>query len=142
MPVLIEPQQLSDVLHQEQENPRYFSREVAQIPVGQMIEIGTVLGQITASKEYVPLDPAASDGSEIAAGIAMENVDTTKVSGLINIIVKNAYVKVEGLKFDSSLTSADIETALQQLSKNGVRPINHSVAEYDLTSVMTQQTGA
>ena len=36
---------------------------------------GKVLGRITASTKLVPLAPAASDGSQNAAAILLENVD-------------------------------------------------------------------
>lgn len=38
---------------------------------------GTVLGQITASKKYVPHNPAATDGSQNAAAILFSGRDAT-----------------------------------------------------------------
>lgn len=42
--------------------------------LGVAIASGTVLGKVTASGKYVPYSNAASDGSEVAAGILYEHI--------------------------------------------------------------------
>lgn len=42
-----------------------------------VLEVGTVLGKVTASGEYVALAPDAEDGSEVAAGILWDREDAT-----------------------------------------------------------------
>jgi hypothetical protein len=41
------------------------------------LEVGTILGQVTATENYVQLDPEAEDGSGVAACILWDKVDAT-----------------------------------------------------------------
>lgn len=59
---------------------------LAQVDGGGLIEAGTVLGRVTATKKYVPYDSSASDGSEVARGVLRQSADTTTGDKLGNIV--------------------------------------------------------
>lgn len=50
---------------------------VTVIVSGSDIKSGTVLGKVTASGKYKPYSNAASDGSEVAAGILYQHIEAT-----------------------------------------------------------------
>lgn len=49
------------------------------------VEPGTVVGIVTATKQYAPYDNAATDGSETAKGILYAGVDST--AGVVPCVV-------------------------------------------------------
>ncbi|QXI30508.1 head decoration protein [Pseudomonas vanderleydeniana] len=51
--------------------------EAVVIATGQQLKRGSVLGQVTASKEYVLSKTAAQDGSQTPSVILDQDVDTT-----------------------------------------------------------------
>lgn len=57
-------------------NPN-MSRKSITLLTGLVYVAGTVLGQITATKKYTIHDPAATDGSQTAAGILYAEVDAS-----------------------------------------------------------------
>ena len=54
-----------------------ISRETITVLAGETPSAGAVLGKVTASGKYKALDPAAVDGSEVAAGVLFSDVDTS-----------------------------------------------------------------
>ena len=54
-----------------------MSRKSVVLLAGALYAAGSVLGQITVSGKYTLLNPAASDGSQTAAGILHAEVDAT-----------------------------------------------------------------
>jgi hypothetical protein len=47
------------------------------VAAGQVLTLGTVLGEVSASGELTALDPAASDGSEVAVGVLLQAIDAS-----------------------------------------------------------------
>lgn len=70
-----EPQKVGDVLKREYD--KLLNREQVTYAQGSASVLGTVLGKVTATGKYVPLAPAAADGSQNAVGILLQAVDTT-----------------------------------------------------------------
>lgn len=54
-----------------------YSYDNATLISGQNLLAGAVLGQITASGKYTAVAPAASDGSQTAAGILLADTNAT-----------------------------------------------------------------
>jgi hypothetical protein len=69
MPVQSEQNYLGDWLKYEDES--LYSRDEAVVVSGQNLATGTVVGIITASGKVTQLAPAASDGSQNAAGVLL-----------------------------------------------------------------------
>lgn len=60
------------------EGPNRYSRDEVTIASGSgEVEIGEVLGKVTATGKYKPLAPAASDGTQTAARISLQSADAT-----------------------------------------------------------------
>lgn len=81
---------------------------------------GTILGEVTATEKYVPWSPAATDGSETAAAILVEDV----VVPAAGDASANAYVHGEfrrkGLNWPETATDAQKTQAIKSLAAGGL----------------------
>ena len=119
MVVLQEPNTLGDLL--KYEAPNLYSRDEVLIGAGQTLALGAVVGRVTATREIVALDPAASDGREAVAGVLIEAVTTAATERRRSVIVsRHAIVFGGALVLPVSLTSEQTATALAQLAALGV----------------------
>jgi len=57
----------------------------------QDLEIGTVLGMVTATKEYAPYDHAANDGREVARAILSHPVDASDSPQSVQVYVSGIF---------------------------------------------------
>ncbi len=73
--VFTEAMNLGDLL--KFEAPNLYSRDRVTVAAGQNLPLGTVLGIVTASGKYKQIDPSAEDGSQVAAGVLLQNCDAT-----------------------------------------------------------------
>lgn len=84
------------------------------IAAGQKLLAGAVLGQVTASKEYVLCKAAAEDGSKAPVAILDQDVDTTEGA-------KSAPIRLTGqvlgkqLTLSEGLSLAEAKAALRHL---------------------------
>ncbi|NWA04800.1 head decoration protein [Pseudomonas gingeri] len=89
--------------------------EAVVIAAGQQLKSGSVLGQVTASKEYVLCKAAAQDGSQAPSVILDQDVDTTDGA-------RSAPVRLTGqvlgsqLVLGEGLSLATVKVALRPLS--------------------------
>ncbi len=118
MPTANEPKNLGDVLKFEEESR--YSREEVTVAAGQTLELGTVVGRITTTGEVAILDPAATDGTQIAIGIMAEEVDATAASVQAVMIARHALVARQALVGPPGITTAQIATALAELESRGI----------------------
>ncbi len=119
MAVLQEPNTLGDLL--KYEAPNLYSRDEVVVGAGQTLALGTVVGRVTATGEIVALDPAASDGREIVAGVLLEAVTVARGERRRSVIVsRHAIVFGGALVLPTSLTAEQTATALAQLAALGV----------------------
>ena len=93
-----------------------LSREVAIIAAGQDLEAGAVLGRVTATGRYVALAPAATDGSEVAAGVLLYAADATGGEVSATVVTRLAEVAADKLAWPAGITQAQIDAALSQLA--------------------------
>lgn len=83
MSVLTNELTLGDLLKYEEES--LYSRDQVTVAAGQNLRIGTVLGRVDANGKVKALDPAATDGTQIATAVLLQSVDATtgdKSSGI------------------------------------------------------------
>lgn len=118
MPVATQPAQLSDVLLWEED--REFAREVVTLLDGSDVDIGTVLGIVTASGKYTNLDQDADTGEEVAAGIALAKAAPSGADAELVILRRDAVVKSGGLKWPSDIEAGEIATAVGELKTLGI----------------------
>jgi hypothetical protein len=71
---------------------------------------------VTASGKYKALDPAAADGSEVAAGIFYDAVDASAADAEGVALVRLAEVNAAELVWPAGTTGGEQTTALGQLA--------------------------
>ncbi|MDP2430567.1 MAG: head decoration protein [Pseudomonadota bacterium] len=118
-PVLTEGLNLGDLL--KYEAPNLYSRDQVTVAAGQVLALGAVVGVITASAKIKGVDPSASDGSEVAAGVLIQAVDANladRDDGLI--VARHAIVANHALAWPTGITVAEKQSAIAQLKALGI----------------------
>src|ERR687892_1813122 len=93
-----------------------ISRETITVLTGQTLEAAAVLGKVTASGKHKALDPAAVDGSEVAAGILYDAVDASAADAEGVAIARLAEVNAAELVWPDGITAPQQTTALGELA--------------------------
>ena len=93
-----------------------ISREQVSFAASLTMEPGTVVAKATADGVYAPLDPAASDGTEVAAGILYAATSTGAAGGEAVIIARLAEVVDSLLVWPASITAEQQAAAVNQLA--------------------------
>ena len=101
---------------------RDYTRETVTIASGAgKLAPGTVLGKITTGGKYTALAPAATNGSQNAAGILWGDVDATDADVLGVAVVRGpAIVNRHEISFPEGATEAQITTATTALAALGI----------------------
>lgn len=109
----------TDVVKDEGKNR--FSRDTDTLASGSgIVLIGTVLGKVTASGKFKPLAPAATDGTQIAASIILQNADATGADVIIVNLKRRAQVVLQALVWPPGITAEQQTTALAALAALGI----------------------
>ena len=95
---------------------RRISRETITVLSGETLEAGAVLGKVTASGKCKAIDPAAVDGSEVAAGILYDAVDASAADAEGVAIMRLAEVNAAELVWPEGITGGEQTTALGELA--------------------------
>lgn len=119
MAVINETPYLADLVKYEEECLEY-SRNRETVAAGQNLGLGTVVGRKTADGKLYALNPAATDGTEAAAGILLEPVDATLIDKTGLIVARHAIVARNALIWPAGLTPAQQATAIAQLESRGI----------------------
>lgn len=114
-----EPGNVADVVKMEHAT---YSRDLVTIASGAgVLEIGTVLGKITASGKYEVHADGANDGTETAVAVLVEKVDATSADKPAVVVSRFAEVSRLGLKWDASVnTEAKKNAAIAELAAVGI----------------------
>jgi hypothetical protein len=117
MPVITESQNLGDLL--KYEAPNLYSRESVTVAAGQNLKLGCVLGQASADGKFHALNPAATDGTEIAVGVLANDTDASLIDRDDAILIaRHAILARHALLWPEGITVAQkavIQTQLQGL---------------------------
>ena len=125
MPVMTEGLNLGDLL--KYEAPNLYSRDRVTVAAGQNLGLGTVVGIETATGKVKVIDPAATDGSEVAVGVLATSVDASLIDREDGILIaRHAVVADHALTWPAGLAPAAKATALAQLNAAGVL-VRHAV---------------
>jgi len=119
MAVLTEGMNLGDLLKYEAAN--LYSRDQVTVLAGQNLALGAVAGIITATGKVKRIDPSATDGSQVAAGVIIQSIDATAgdtPDGLL--IARHAIVADHALVWPSGITTAEKTAAIGQLKNLGI----------------------
>ncbi|MGX1151443.1 head decoration protein [Bradyrhizobium ottawaense] len=107
MPTFNEGRHPAEFLLSEANGQR--SRGNITIGQNQTIVPGQVVGKITASGQYIAHDPAAADGSQVAAALALYGAVTgAGATAAISAIVREAEVNGKTLTYKAGLTQPQI----------------------------------
>jgi len=119
MPVITEGLNLGDLI--KYEAPNLYSRDQATVIAGQNLLLGTVVGAETATSKLKTLDPTATDGTELAAGVLALDVDATLIDRDDAILVaRHAIVSDTALTWPAGITPTQKATAIAQLKSLGI----------------------
>jgi hypothetical protein len=126
MPVINEVLNLGDLL--KYEAPNLYSRDQVTVAAGQnLLVLGTVVGIETATAKVKQIDPAATDGTEVAVGILATSVDASLIDREDGILIaRHAVVADHALTWPTGITPLDKATAIAQLKAAGVL-VRHAV---------------
>ena len=115
---------LGNLVKHEYAREHGFCREVVTVNVAADTElsVGSVLGKVTATGKYLPSDPAAVDGSEVAAAIVVENKSVAATTDTeVAVIVRGpAIIAKQALVFDVEHDAGQIATAVAEIQSLGV----------------------
>lgn len=119
MPMLTESQNLGDLL--KYEAPNLYSRESVTVAAGQNLLLGSVLGQATVDGKFHALNPAATDGTEVAAGVLANDTDATLIDrDDALLIARHAIVARGALIWPEGITATQKAAAVAQLKALGI----------------------
>ena len=117
--VFVEPMNLGDLL--KYEAPNLYSRDRVTVVSGQNLPLGIVVGMVTATAKVKQIDPSATDGSQYAAGVLMQNCDAhlaDRDDGLM--IARHAIVSSHALQWPTGITTGEQQAAIAQLKALGI----------------------
>jgi hypothetical protein len=116
--VITEKNNLGDLL--KYEGPNLYSREEMTVASGQNLKRGTVVGTVTTSGLIKQLAPAAEDGTELAIGILMDDVDASAGNTKAVVIMREAIVAHNAVIWPDAITAAQKKAAIENLKLYGV----------------------
>lgn len=120
MPALNEALNLGDLLKYEDDCLNY-SREQVTITAGQNLELGSVVGRVTATGKIERLDLAATDGTETPAGILLGAIDATLIErddGLL--LARHGIVASHAVTWPVGITAPEKIAAIAALEVRGI----------------------
>jgi hypothetical protein len=119
MSAITESQNLGDLL--KYEAPNLYSRDRVTVAAGQTLLLGAVVGIEAATTKVVQLDPAATDGSEIAVGVMAADVDAAASDRTDGILIsRHAIVADHALIWPVGITPIQKAAAKLQLKALGI----------------------
>jgi hypothetical protein len=116
MPMLIESNYLGDWLKYEADN--LYSRDEVVVASGQNLKTGTVIAIV--NNKVVQFAPAASDGSNVVAGVLLLDVDASGGDKPGVIIARHAICSKAGLVWPSDATEVQKALGITQLTALGI----------------------
>ena len=119
MPAISETNNLGDLL--KYEAPNLYSRDQITVATGQTLRLGAVVSIVTATGKVKQIDPSATDGSQYAAGVLMQDADAhlaDRNDGLM--VARHAIVSDHALQWPVGIAAAEQQAAILQLKALGV----------------------
>ncbi|MGO1069654.1 head decoration protein [Lysobacter sp. CA199] len=118
-PPVVEGPNLGDLLKLEADH--LYSRDRVTIAINQVLALGQIVGRIAASGQIAALDPAASDGREVAVGVVIVPITAADVPNPDGLIVaRHATVSDRYLVWPRTTTPEQRAAAVEQLRALGV----------------------
>lgn len=96
------------------------SRDTVTLAQDNDLVAGAVLGKVSASGEYTEHDPSAADGSETAAAVLYDAVDSTGEAMPAVIIARDAEVDGALLTYIDGISQANKDDAISALADHHI----------------------
>lgn len=109
----------SDVVKDEGENRYSRDDDVLASGSGKVL-VGTVLGQVTATGKFKPLAPAATDGTQTAAAVILQNADAPSADQIVVNLKRRAQVVLQALIWPAGVTATQQSAAIAALENRGI----------------------
>ena len=90
------------------------------LPLTASAVTGEVLGRVTATGKWAPIDFAAVDGTEIAKGVLFNGAPVSVSDQAGVVCVRHAIVKDGSLTWPAGATGPQIAAAIEQLKAVGI----------------------
>ncbi len=119
MSELIEGQYPGEYIVHEESTDMCRERIVLGSGAGALVD-GTVLGQKTADKKYHPLNPGASDGTQVAKGILYRATDATSADADALMTRRLTKVRDENLTWKSGISAGEKTAAIAELEATNI----------------------
>ncbi|KRB08034.1 hypothetical protein ASD86_09570 [Lysobacter sp. Root690] len=104
-----------------------YSRDRVTIAANQALVLGQIVGRVTDSNHVAALDPAATDGRQIAIGVVIVPITTTKDASPDGLIIaRHAALADHALVWPAAITPEQHAAAVEQLRAIGVL-VRHGV---------------
>jgi hypothetical protein len=118
--VIEEGKNLADVLNWELD--KNYCREVVTVASGQNLQQGAIVGLIaaTGAAKIVSVDPEEKNGSDVAIGVVLENVDATSGAKKAVVVTRAATVIESGVVFPAGATEAQKKKIIKDLESRGI----------------------
>lgn len=117
---LNEPLNLGDLLKYEEDCLRY-SRDLVTVAAGENLELGAVVGRVTATGKLKRLDPAATDGTQTPVGILLGAVDATLADvDDAQMLARHGIVASAAVVWPTGITSEQKAAAVTALAVLGI----------------------
>ena len=116
-----EPNTLGDGIKWEEGGS--YSREKIVVASGNSVACLEVVGKKTVGGKCVPLAPAASDGSEAAAGIMVAAINATTADQAGVIVNDHAMAAMDNLVWPDGISAGEKTTAIAELEALGIKAV-------------------
>jgi len=98
----------------------FLARSLAIVAAGAVIEPGTVLAQVTATRKLVPLNPAGDDGSQTAFAINFDHVNAADADVPAVVTSRLTAINEAELLWPAGITDVQKAAALAQLETKNI----------------------
>lgn len=119
IPSVTKAKNLGDLL--KFEAPNLYSRERTTVVAGQTLELGAVVGTVTATGKTTRFDPEATDGSQVPTGVLLADCDASLIDRDDGLIAARHAIVADGtLIWPVGIAPADKAAAIATLKALGV----------------------
>ena len=120
MLALNEPLNLGDLIKYEEDSLNY-SRDQVTVESGQNLELGAVVGRVTATGKVKRFDPNATDGADLPAGILLGACNATLIErDDALLLARHAVVATHAVVWPTGITAEQKAAATAALEARGI----------------------
>jgi hypothetical protein len=120
MPALNEPLNLGDLIKYEEDSLNY-SREQVTVESGQNLELGAVVGRVTATGKVKRFDPNATDGADVPQAFLLGACNATLIErDDALLLARHAVVATHAVVWPDGITAEQKAAATAALEARGI----------------------